>query len=557
MGLAPLGIARHIRCVPTATRFLVFAAAVLLAACGGADRRVREGGVMVIATPGDVDNLLPPASQTGTGRHVIDQLFPRLAEIDLSLNTLDDSSFAPSLATEWTHRDSLTIAFRLDPRARWQDGVPVTARDAAFAFQVYTDTALGSPYAANLAKVAAVTAEDSFTVVFRFRQPYAEQLYDATYYVRPLPRHLLDSIPAARLRSSAFAGAPVGIGPFRLVRWTPGAEIVLDADTGYFRGRPRLDRLVWRVMPDASAAVSALIGGEADAIELIPQRSELERAAQSPDLVLVPYPSPIIMFVAFNTRRPPFDQPALRRALAMAVDRSTIAQSVFGPYADVPVGPTTQMQWIGALPVRQLLFDTAAAARTLDSLGWRPGRDGIRARDARPLRFTVLVPTTSQVRQQGAVLLQAQLRRVGVDMQIQPVEFAVLEQRASRGQYEAAFLSRSLEASPSGLAGDWLSSAPGNYARYASPAFDSLVTAAANAPSRERATPLYQAALERIVEDVPAIFLFAPRNNAVLHRRYTGVTIRPDAWLATVAEWGVPSDRRLPRDRSAAAAAEN
>ena len=531
--------------------------AALLVACGGDSGAARTGGVMVIAIPGDADVLLPTASQTATGRQVIDRIFPRLAELDQSLNTIDDSSFTPSLARSWEHRDALTLVFRLDERARWQDGVPVTARDVAFTFGLYTDPEMGSSFAPNLAKIASVTAEDSLTVAFRFRRAYPEQLYDATYYLRTLPRHLLDTIPPARLASSAFARAPVGIGPFRFVRWTAGTEVVVDADSGFFLGRPLLDRLVWRIMPDAASAVRALIAGEADAIETIPLRDELERASRSPNLAVLPYPSPFLMFVVFNVRRPPFDNVALRRAIAMAVDRPTIAQSVFGPYVDVPIGPTTPMQWIGALPVRQIPFDTVAAGRALDSLGWRAGWAGPRTRQGRPLRFTLLVPTTSRVRQQGAVLLQAQLRAVGVDMQIQPVEFSVLEQRAGRGQFDAAFLSRSLEASPSGLVSDWSTGATINHGGWVSTRFDSLVGAATTATTRERATPLFQAALERLNDEAPAIFLFAPRNNAVLHRRYGNVTIRPDGWLTTVREWSIPADRRLPRDRVAAAAQVN
>jgi peptide/nickel transport system substrate-binding protein len=240
----------------------------------------------------------------------------------------------------------------------------------------------------------------------------------------------------------------------------------------------------------------------------------------------------------------------------MATNRATLAQSLFGPNADVPIGATTPMQWIGTLPARQLPFDTTAATRALDSAGWRPAarEGGVREKQGRPLRFTLLVPTTSRIRQQAAVLLQSQLRQVGVDLQIQPVEFAVLEQRAGNGTFDAAFLSRTLEASPSGLASDWSSGATVNQTGYVSAAFDSLVAAAATAPSRRRAAPLYQAALERLNDDVPAIFLFTPRNNAVLNRRYAGVTIRPDGWLTTSAHWSIPADRRLPRDRGAAAA---
>jgi peptide/nickel transport system substrate-binding protein len=540
--------------VPRAPLALVVAV-TLLAACGGERRGATgSGGVLVIATPGDADILLPPLSATGTGRNAGDRIFPRLAELTLELNTIDDSGFAPSLAERWEHRDSTTIVFHLDRRARWQDGVPVTARDVAFTFALYTDSALGSGYRPNLAQIASVTPEDSFTVAFAFRRWYPEQLYDATYHMRVLPRHLLDTIPAERLGSAAFARAPVGIGPYRFVRWTPGAEIVVAADSGYFRGRPRLDRIVWRLMPDVSSGVSALIAGEVDAIEVIPQPAELDRAARDSNLVLMPYASPILMFVAFNLRRPPFDDRALRRALSFAVDRATMVRSVFGPYGEVPVGATSRMQWIAALPVRQLLYDTAAAARTLDSLGWRTGPGGVRVRAGRPLRFTLILPVTSAVRRQGAVLLQEQLRRVGVDMQIQPVDLSVLEQRSGGGAFDAAFIGRSLDASPSALVGDWTSDAvAANYGAYRSAAFDSLVLAAVAAPTRERAAPLFRAALEQINDDAPALFLFSPRNNAVIHRRYANVTIRPDAWLATVHEWGIPTDRRLPRDAAVAA----
>lgn len=554
MDLAPVGCSPRLRSV--LPRTLPLAALLGLAACvpaadRGAGSPPPTGGVLVIATPSDADVLFPPASSSLASRNVTDRLFPRLAELTLSLNTLDDSGFVPSLAARWEHRDSVTLVFELDPRARWQDGLPVTADDVLYTFGVYRDPGLASPYRANLIEIDSVTRVGSTGVAFHFRRRYPEQLYDATYHLRVLPRHLLDTIPPARLASSAFARAPVGIGPFRFVRWTAGTEIVLEADTASFLGRPHLDRIVWRVMPDVSSAVTALIAGEADAMEVIPQKDEIERAEASPDLRLVPYPSPFLALVMFNLRRPPFQDRGVRRALAMAVDRATIVRAVFGPFAEVPIGATSRMQWIAGGAVRQMPFDTTAASRAFDSLGWRGrARDGTRLRGGRPLRFTLLVPTSSRVRQQAAVLLQAQLRTAGVDMQIQPLDFSVLEQRTARGDFDAVFLSRTLDASPSTLVADWSSQGLGgvNYGGYASPAFDALVRRAVAAPGRDAALPLYHAALEQLNDDAAAIFVFSPRNNAAIHRRYEHVTIRPDSWLATVSAWSVPADRRLPRD---------
>ncbi len=510
------------------------------------------GGTLVIASPGDADILFPPSASTQLAAHVTERIFPRLAELGTDLNTVGDSGLTPMLAERWERRDSLTLVFHVDPRARWQDGRPVTAADVAFTFDVYRDSLTGSAFRVNLEPIASVSVEGERAVAFRFLRAYPEQLYDATFHLRILPRHLLDSIPRERLASSAFARDPVGAGPFRFERWDPGAEIELVADTAFFRGRPHLDRIVWRILPDVPAAVSALAAGDADAMETIPMRDEIERLLRVPDVRLVPYPSPFLGGLLFNVRRPAFADRDVRRALAMAIDRATVVRSVFGPYGDVPVGAVTRMVWIADGQVRQLPYDTAAAARLLEERGWRlaPGA-AVRTRAGRPLRFTLLVPSTSRVRQQAAVLVQDQLRRVGVDLRIQVLEFALFDARTRTGDFDAAMFSRTLDPSPANLAQFWAarSIGGGNQGGYASAGFDSLLTAAAAAPTRAAAQPLYHAALERLNEDAPAVFIYSPKNNAAIHQRFEHVTIRPDSWLATVATWSIAPERRLPRDR--------
>ncbi|MBI4542223.1 MAG: hypothetical protein HY705_04270 [Gemmatimonadetes bacterium] len=543
-------------------RFPPLLALTLLAACaGGSDSPSAgtAGGTLVIVVPGDGDVLLPPVTTTATGALVSDRIFPRLAELTLALNTVDDAGYTPVLARRWEHLDATTLLFRLDPRARWQDGRPVTADDVVFTFEVYRDTLVNSPLRPNLEGIAAVTREDSLTVAFHFRRAYPEQLYDATYHLRVLPKHLLDSIPRGRLASSPFGRHPVGSGPFRFVRWRPNSDIVLAADSGYFLGRPRLDRLIWRITPDIATAVSMLITGEADAMEVIPQREEIERALRAPALRLVPYPSPFLAGILFNLRgprgagaHPVFGDRDTRRAVAMAVDRATIVSSVFGQYGEVPIGAASPMQWIAERGAGQLPYDPVRAARTLEERGWRDADgDGLRERGGVPLRFTLLVPTTSRPRQRAAVLAQAQLRTVGVDMRIQPVEFTLFERRSADGDFDALFFSRTLDPSPASLLQFWSSAGIGsnNAGGYGSPGFDSLVLAAIAAPSRAAASPLWRRALERLNDDAPAIFVYSPRNHAAMHRRFEHVTIRPDNWLATVAEWSVAAGLRLPRDR--------
>lgn len=541
MDVAPLGRRSYISAV---RRLPGLFACLALAACAPGTDAAPSGGTLVVAIPGDADVLLPPVAARQLSAQVTEQIFPKLAQLTLGLNLTDDSGYAPVLARHWEHRDSLTLVFHLDPRARWQDGRPITAADVAFTFDVYRDTLTASPYRELLQAIAGVSAEGDSAAVFRFTRNYPEQLYDATHHLRILPRHLLDSIPRDRLAASRYAREPVGAGPFRFARWTEGTEIVIEADTTWFLGRPRLDRIIWRVMPDGAAAVTALLASEADAVEFIPQRDELNRVRGAAHLTLVPYASPFLMGVAFNVRRGPLAEPAMRRALALATDRATIVQNVFGEYGEVPKGSTSRMQWIAQGAVAQVPYDPAAAARLLDSLGWRDTNgDSIRERAGRPARFSLIVPTTSRVRQQAAALLQDQWRRAGVDLVLEPLEFGVFTARNEAGRFDVTFFSWTLDPSPTILAQFWARGAPENHGGYVSAAFDSLFAAAAASRTREEGLGRWHAVLEHLNRDAPGLFLMSPVNHAAIARRFATVTIRPDSWLATVATWSLAPER--------------
>src|SRR5207244_6794047 len=180
-----------------------------------------------------------------------------------------DEDFQPLLAQRWQWNGPRTLVFHLNPRARWQDGQPVTAADVAFTFDAYTDPKVASPSAPDLRWIGAVTARDSLTAVFRFRRRYPEMFYDAACRMRILPAHLLRSLPREAWRTAPFGRAPVGSGPYRLVAWKAGETIELAADSTFFLGRPHIRRLIWRSAPDLQVAISQLIANQADALEFL------------------------------------------------------------------------------------------------------------------------------------------------------------------------------------------------------------------------------------------------------------------------------------------------
>src|SRR5213596_1647923 len=338
---------------------------VLVALTGCERRRGCAGdycGTLVFAAAGEPDILLPPVTQQQYAQDIFEQVFLKLADLGLSQNTIGDEDFQPQLAQRWEWDDPLTLVFHLDPRAHWQDGRPVTAADVAFTFDIYTDPLVNSAFRSSLHTISAVTTRDSLTAVFRFHARYPEMFYDAVYHMHILPAHLLRPVPRSQWRSAAFGRGPVGDGPYRFVAWKAGESLELAADSTFFLGRPHIRRLIWRFTPDLQVAVTQVIAGDADAIEVLGTSDNVRRARAAPRLATYPYRGATYGFLAFNLRangdttepHPLFGDRALRRALAMAVDREALLRSVFGDLAKVPPGPMPQQWWISDSEIRAL-----------------------------------------------------------------------------------------------------------------------------------------------------------------------------------------------------------
>jgi peptide/nickel transport system substrate-binding protein len=548
---------------PDGRRARLAVALLLCLAAAGCERRPACSGdycgTLVFAVAGEPDILLPVVTQKQYAQDVTGQLFLKLADLGLSVNTIGDEDFQPQLAERWEWDDPLTLVFHLDPRAHWQDGQAVTAADVAFTFDIYTDPLVNSPFRTSLRRITAVTTRDSLTAVFRFHARYPEMFYDAVYHMRILPAHLLRPVPRSQWRSTAFGRAPVGDGPYRFSAWKAGESLELAADSTFFLGRPHIRRLIWRFTPDLNVAVTQLIAGDADAVEVLGPPNNVERVKHAPQLALYPYHGTLYAFLDFNLStngdtakpHPLFGDRQLRRALAMAVDRAALLKSVWGDLAQVPPGPLARLWSIWDPEIRELPYDTAQAARLLTRLGWRDTRGtGIRERDGQPLAFRILVPTTSALRRQYARLLQQQFRVIGADVQLDEVEFAIFDERTQAGRFDAAIITRGADPSPSSsIVQVWTGAGGSNAGRYASAVFDRLVDEAVAAAHPDQAKRTWRRAIELLNQDAPAIFLFAPDNVAAVHRRVADVVIRPDDYWALVRRWRIPADQMIDRDR--------
>lgn len=542
------------------------ASLILLVACVGTEGPPPEGrgGTVVIATAGDPDILIPPLTSSLQGSQITDLVFDRLADIGDSLNIVGDHGFTPRLSDQWTwRRDSLSIAFHMDPRAKWHDGRPLTSRDVRFTFISYKDTVLGSGASPLIAGIDSVTTPDSATAVFWFRSRSPQQFYDAVYLMSIMPEHIWGAIPRSSWRSAEQARAPVGSGRFRFVHWTPRGSVELAADTMNYLGAPKLTRVIWTLAPDFSAASTRFLSGEADVFEAL-RPENLPELAKVPQLRVALTMGLDYSFAQFNLRDPAnrarphtlFGDRELRRALTMAVDRPSIVRSVFDSLALPALGPTVRAYPTTDPNLPQIPFDLERSRQLLDSLGWRDANgDGVREQNGRPLQFTLAVPVSSRARVRMAVLIQEQLRQAGVKVDVEQLDFPVFIDRMRTRKFDVVIGSWHTQPSPGGVKQTWgaagsRASSGSNYGSYENPVFDAYVDSALATSDLQLRRGLFTRAYGIIIEDAPAIWLAEPMRAIGYHSRLQLAPLRPDAWWAHIAEWWIPEDRKIPRDNA-------
>jgi peptide/nickel transport system substrate-binding protein len=526
-------------------------ASLTIIGCSKSDASASRNGrtsVLTISTAVDADALIPPLVSTTQGKQAVDMLFDFLAEPKTPMSTTGDAGFGPQLATRWQWApDSLSIAFSIDPRARWHDGAPVRANDVRFSFALFTDPVVASMHASNFVGIDSVSVRDSLTAVVWWHKRHPEQFFQIAYNLAVMPEHLLGKVPRDSLLRSSFADHPIGSGRYRFTQWKREHDLMFEADTGNYRGAPSASRIVWVVAADPTAASLSVLAGQADVLEFL-RGDAYKEARGSTTVRAVEYPSLDYAYMLFNhertvsgTRRL-FADHGLRVALTQTIDRAAVVANALDSLGRVALGPFTRATDGVDTTMRQIAFDTAAAARALDALGWKMQKsDGLRHRAGVPLHFELMVPATSATRGRVAVLLQAQLKALGVQVDVDAVESQVFGARLKKGDFDAALNVWRTDPSPATIRQVWASGkdVEANFGHYANASFDAALDTASVTFDAERRRALYRRAYQSIVDDAAAVWLFEPRNFAAINTRVAPVGMRADAWWAALPNWQV------------------
>jgi peptide/nickel transport system substrate-binding protein len=480
---------------------------VLFAAAGcGEGGRARAGNHLTAAIAGEPDRFDPHLTTAYASFQVLENVYDTLVEPG------DDLSMAPALATGWVvSNDNLVWTFALREGVKWHNGRDLVAADVVFSYERIMDEGFGSPNAYRFETLESVRAPDDHTVEIRLTQPtpHLLTLIGAFKGMAIVPREIVENGSVDR--------KPVGTGPFRFVEYVANDRVELERNPDYWqRGRPHLDRVVFKPIPDETVKVTNLRSGEVDWVDGVPpqQRGELERGK---DVAVDSVPGNDYWYLATNLKREPFTRREVRRAIAMGIDREAVRKAAKFEAATVnqTAAPEASPWHLAYAPYRH---DIEEGKRLLDGAGLGGGF-------AMDLMVTDEYPETVT----AAQVIESNLKPLGIDVKIRTLDFSTWLDEQGKGNFDAFLLGwiGNLDAQDYYHA-QHRTGESNNFHGYSNPGVDDLLDRGAAEVDPQQRKEIYDQAARLIVDDASYIYLYNP-HNVVARRGYVkGFTVRPD-----------------------------
>lgn len=421
------------RASPRAPRFALAARMVAVAtlalvvpACTRANGTPASAGTFVFTgLAGEPDSLDPMLSGMSDVYSLSHLYLSYLVESDDRGRLVPEIALrVPTRANGDVSADGKTVVYHLRRGVRWQDGAPLTAADVVFSYRAVMNPANNVVTRDGYTDIASVEARGRNTVVVRLRRPFSPL---TAYFFGPqgvaaiLPAHLLARYP--NLNRVPFNQRPVGSGPYEVVDWRHGDSISFEANALYWRGRPHIAKMRYRIIPDPNTRLEELQTGEVDAYfdvdpQLLPQLRRMR------DVIVAMTPVNDVHELIFNVRDPLLSDVRLRQAIARGIDRPKLIASATHGAGIAIDGDQPFNGWAYDSKLPKVTYDPAAAGRLLDSAGWRMGADGVRAKDGRRLELTLAIsPQGVNGSPLAAAVIQENLRLLGIAVTIKQYPF--------------------------------------------------------------------------------------------------------------------------------------
>ncbi|MGB9627127.1 MAG: peptide-binding protein [Thermodesulfobacteriota bacterium] len=469
---------------------------------------------LIISSIGDASFLNPVLAQDSASSDINSFVFNGLIRYNRNLD-----GFVGELADSWKVEDGNApkITFFLKKGILWHDGKEFTAHDVKFTYDKIMDEKTNTVRRSSYELVKEAEVVDPYTFRVTYKQPFSPGL--ETWSIGIIPKHLLEK---EDINTTAFNRKPIGTGPFRFVEWVTDEKIVVEANPKYFEGRPRLYRIIYRIIPETSLSEMEILTKGIDYSGIFPH--QVQRMSRIPFLKTYSQPSLGYTYIGYNHKNPLFQDRRVRLALTHAINREEIVQYVLYGFGTVATGPFPNHLWYCNPNVKPLPYDPKKARELLAESGWKDtDGDGILDKEGKPFRFTLITNSGNETRRDVGVLVQRQLREIGIDVKFELYEWSVfLKNFINARHFDACILGWGLSVDPDAYE-IWHSSQIEkgfNFISYKNPEIDKLWEEGRREYDIEKRKRIYWRIHELMAEDQPYTFLYVPLGISALQKKF-------------------------------------
>ncbi|WP_027720186.1 peptide-binding protein [Maridesulfovibrio zosterae] len=497
-----------------------------------------NGGRMTEPSIGEPMCLIPALSSDSASHTVASKLFVSLLKYN------KDIELVPDAAESFEVLDGGKLfKFKIRENIRWSDGEPLTAEDVEFTYKLMIDPATPTAYSGDFKNVKDFKVTGKYSFEVRYDKVFARSLI--TWAMDILPKHILEN---EDLNTTKYRRAPVGAGPYKLKEWIPGRRVILEANDDYFEGRPYIDEIVYRIIPDLSTQFMELKSGNLDSMGLTPQQYLFQTKGVNweKDFQKFKYLSFSYAYLAFNMESKFFKDKRVRQAINYAVDKNEIVKGVLLGLGYPALGPYKPGTWVYNDKLKPFGFKPEKARELLKAAGWTDSDgDGIIDRDGEPFSFTIITNQGNSLRIKAATIIQNRLKGIGIDVKIRTVEWAAfIKEFIDKGRFDATILGWNILQDPD-IYSAWHSSnaVPGglNFIKYKNAELDELLEKGRTTLKQEERKRIYDRVQEILQEEQPYCFLYVPMALPIYSSRIRGLKVEPAGLGYNANSWWIPA----------------